>query len=100
MRGKDINPDQTLGSDSAQPLVSTFQTKMPPPPDPYLAVAKRYAPVVVFHEQEQYFPCSIEYLLTGGLLKYRNFGDARQLANYQTLSDPFSAVLNGLTFVV
>jgi hypothetical protein len=38
-----------------------------------LEVVKRYAPAAVFHASEQYFPCSIEYLLSGSTLKFRKW---------------------------
>ena len=37
-----------------------------------LDIVKRYAPVVYFHENERYFPCSIEYVLQNSVLKDRN----------------------------
>jgi hypothetical protein len=36
-------------------------------------VVKKYAPVLKFHPDEKYFPCSIEHLMHGAVLKYRNF---------------------------
>lgn len=43
-------------------------------------VVKRYAPVFQFHPDEPCFPCSIEYLLQGATLNYRNFTIPSQMA--------------------
>jgi hypothetical protein len=37
-----------------------------------LDTVKRYAPVVHFHENEQYFPCSVEHVLHNSVLKDRD----------------------------
>ncbi|MDT7687442.1 MAG: hypothetical protein QOE46_201, partial [Acidobacteriota bacterium] len=37
-----------------------------------LDTVKQYAPAVYFHDNEQFFPCSIEYLLQNGVLQDRN----------------------------
>ena len=38
-----------------------------------LEVVKKYAPAAVFHRSEEYFPCSIEYLLSGASMNFRKW---------------------------
>lgn len=47
-------------------------------------VIKKYAPACIFHENEQNYPCSVEFLLKGATLKWRTWTFASQCKDNQS----------------
>jgi len=63
-------------------------------------VVKRYAPVFRFHPNEPTFPCSIEYLLKGATMNYRNFTRAAKVDGKISLGRPSIAYFRSQLFMV
>ena len=57
-----------------------------------MEIIRRYAPVFRFHPDEQTMPCSIEYLLQGATLNYRNFAFPTQIRGVDS-ANPLSIVV-------
>jgi hypothetical protein len=60
---------------------------------------KRYAPVFRFHPDERFLPSSIEYLIEGATLNYRNFLSPTEIAG-QYASSPALAYFKGWLYLV
>lgn len=65
-----------------------------------LDIVKKYSPVYRFHENERYFPCSIEHLLEGSTLHYRNFAFVTHIAGQSSSSTPAIAAFNGSLYIL
>lgn len=88
-----------------QPFVLEGNIPLPPINDRLkmsvpLDVVKTYSPVFRFHENEKYYPCSIEYLLQNSTLLYRNFSIANQITGQSTSDTPAIASFNGWLYMV
>ena len=65
-----------------------------------LDIVKKYSPVFQFHENEQYLPCSIEYLLENSTLHYRNVGFAYPLPGQPCGGTPSIVTFNEWLYMV
>lgn len=65
-----------------------------------IEVIKEYAPALRFHPDEQYFPCSIEYLLEGATLHYENFTAPTQINGQQCSERPSIVNFRSQLFMV
>ncbi|KAJ9652429.1 hypothetical protein H2198_008298 [Neophaeococcomyces mojaviensis] len=50
-------------------------------PPLHLNVVKKYAPEARFHSTEEYYPCSIEYMCSGSILKHRKWALGNPINN-------------------
>lgn len=64
-----------------------------------LDVVKTFCPALVFHPDEKFFPCSIEYLLDKSSLRYRTFGFPNPIGQTSS-STPSIAAFNGWLYMV
>src|ERR1700736_1616390 len=65
-----------------------------------LDIVKKYSPVFQFHENELFFPYSIEYLLQNSTLRYRNFAFPTQIPGQSTSDTPAIVAFNGWLYMV
>ena len=65
-----------------------------------LDIVKRYAPVFQFHPDEKTFPCSIEHVLEGGTLHYRNFTLITKVGDQQSAGRPSITYFKDQLFMI
>lgn len=65
-----------------------------------LDLVKKYSPVFRFHEDESCFPCSIDHLLHGSALYYRNFAWGTPITGQSSSSTPTLASFQGWLYLV
>jgi hypothetical protein len=64
-----------------------------------LNIVKKFSPVFQFHENERFFPCSVDYLLQDSVLLYRNFTFGRPIVGQTSSSTPTIATFNGWLYM-
>jgi hypothetical protein len=64
-----------------------------------MELIKKYAPVLRFHPNETCFPCSIEHLLQGATLNYRNFTLPATIDGLQNSGGPAIVYFKGRLFM-
>lgn len=62
-------------------------------------IIKKYAPVFRYHPNESCFPCSIEHLLQGATLNYRNFTPFAKIDGQQSSGRPSIAYFKDRLFM-
>ena len=63
-------------------------------------IVKKFCPVLVFHPEEKFLPCSIEYLLSRSDLRYRNFGFPNPITGQTSSSTPSITTFNQWLYMV
>jgi ubiquitin len=88
--------DYNVQNETTLHLVLSLRGGNPIPID----IVKKYAPIFRFHPNEPYFPCSVEYLLQGATLNYRNFTSVGTIDGQLTSQRPSLAYFKDQLYMV